>query len=76
MKDELLGIEHELGAGDGDAYRRHLADEAVIVVRGWCSVATSASRRGETTYEAAMSSVYVRRGGRWQLALHQQTPVS
>ena len=34
------------------------------------------SRRGEETYEALMSSVYVKQaGGEWKLALHQQTPV-
>ena len=33
------------------------------------------SRRGDETYEALMSSVYVRRDGEWKLALHQQTPV-
>lgn len=111
MKDELLRIEHELGTGDGDAYRRHLADDAVIVVPGMvldrdaCIAAMDQSpgwdetdiadarvvelgpdaaaltyrwrsRRGDATYEAAMSSVYVRREGRWQLALHQQTPDS
>ncbi len=34
LHDELLRIEHELGAGPGDAYRRHLADDAVVVVPG------------------------------------------
>jgi hypothetical protein len=34
LHDELLQIEHELGAGSGDAYRRHLADEAIVVVPG------------------------------------------
>lgn len=32
MHDELLRIEHELGAGSADAYRRHLAPEALIVL--------------------------------------------
>ena len=35
------------------------------------------SRRGDETYEALMSSVYVRQqDGEWKLALHQQTPVN
>jgi hypothetical protein len=32
MHDELLRIEHELGAGSADAYRRHLAEEALMVL--------------------------------------------
>lgn len=31
--------------------------------------------RNDDLYEATVSSVYVNRDGRWQLALHQQTPV-
>jgi hypothetical protein len=34
-----------------------------------------ASARGATPYVALMSSVYVRDGDGWQLALHQQTPL-
>ena len=109
LHDELLQIERELGAGPGEPYRRHLADEAVVVVPGAvldreaCADAMDQSpgwdereitgartiplgddaalltyrwrsRRGETTYDAQMSSVYVRRGGGWRLVLHQQTP--
>jgi uncharacterized protein (TIGR02246 family) len=33
-----------------------------------------AQRAGEPEYEAVMSSVYVRRDGRWRLLLHQQSP--
>jgi uncharacterized protein (TIGR02246 family) len=33
-----------------------------------------AQRAGEPEYEAVMSSVYVRRGGRWLVLLHQQSP--
>jgi hypothetical protein len=108
--DELLKIERELGGGDGDAYRKHLTDDAVVVVPGaaitreQCAFAIDAtpgwdefeiedarvveltpdsrvltyrwsSRRGDdVTYEALMSTVYVRRGGDWKVALHQQTP--
>lgn len=33
------------------------------------------ARRGDAApYRALMSSVYARRGGRWRLILHQQTP--
>jgi hypothetical protein len=33
------------------------------------------SERAGRPYVALMSSVYVRRGGGWKLALHQQTPL-
>jgi hypothetical protein len=107
--EELLGIEEQLGTGGGDAYRRHLAHDAVVVVPGAvldreaCAAAMDESpgwdeheiadvhtipvgrdgavvtyrwrsRRGETTYRAAMSSVYARRDDGWRLVLHQQTP--
>jgi len=32
--EDLLRIERELAPGDADAYRRHLAPEAVVVVPG------------------------------------------
>lgn len=34
LLEELVGIERELAAGEGDAYRRHLADPAVVIVPG------------------------------------------
>lgn len=34
----------------------------------------TAQRAGQASYRALMSSVYVRRDGRWRLVLHQQTP--
>jgi hypothetical protein len=109
--DELLKIERELGGGTGDAYRKHLTEDAVVVVPGaaidreqtafaidatpgWDEFEITedrvvpltedsailtyrwSSRRGDETYEALMSSVYVRRDGEWKLALHQQTPVT
>jgi uncharacterized protein (TIGR02246 family) len=45
-------------------------DSAIVVYRA------TAQREGEDPYEANMTSVYARRGGRWQLVLHQQTPVA
>jgi hypothetical protein len=112
LRDTLLEIERALGGGTGDAYRRHLTDDAVVVVPGaaitreqcafaidatpgWDSFEISServvqltdesalltyrwsSRRGDDTYEALMSSVYVKQpSGDWKLALHQQTPVT
>jgi hypothetical protein len=34
LKTTLYAIERELGAGGGDTYRRHLTDDAVVVVPG------------------------------------------
>jgi ketosteroid isomerase-like protein len=112
LRETLLQIERALGGGDGDAYRAHLTDDAVVVVPGaaitreqtahaidatpgWDEFEISderlveltpesalityrwASKRGDETYEALMSSVYVKQAeGDWKLALHQQTPVT
>ncbi len=32
LKDHLLGIERELSSGSGDAYRRHLTEDALVIV--------------------------------------------
>ena len=32
LKDHLLGIERELSGGSGDAYRRHLTEDALVIV--------------------------------------------
>jgi hypothetical protein len=32
--ETLLGIERELASGDGDAYRRRLSEDAVVIVPG------------------------------------------
>jgi hypothetical protein len=110
-KRHLLEIERELAAGGGGAYRRHLADAALIVVpgrvldrdetvaamdasEGWDEFSIEderllglgsetavlnyrfRGRRGETVYEAILSSAYARRpDGSWRLAFHQQTPL-
>jgi hypothetical protein len=34
LMDTLLGIEHELAHGGGDEYRRHLVDDALVIVPG------------------------------------------
>ena len=46
-----------------------LGEDTAVVVYG-----VVAHRDGAAPYSALMSSVYARRGGRWRLALHQQTP--
>ncbi len=45
------------------------ADCATLVYRA------TARRAGEAAYVALISSTYVRRDGRWLLAVHQQTPL-
>lgn len=111
--ETLLEIERELAAAaDGGPYRRHLREDAVLVVPGqaldrettaaafddpgsrpWddfslrdpkllmlgpgAAVVTYlfAARRGEDSYEAILSSSYVRDGEDWLLVFHQQTPL-
>jgi hypothetical protein len=34
IREKLLAIERELADGEGDAYRRHLRDDAVVIVPG------------------------------------------
>lgn len=47
-----------------------LGDDAGVVV-----YRAEAQRDGEDPYRALMTTIYVREGGAWRLALHQQTPV-
>lgn len=47
-----------------------LSDSAGVLV-----YRVSAQREGSELYVALSNSTYVRRGGMWQLILHQQTPV-
>jgi hypothetical protein len=44
-------------------------DSAALVYR------VKAQRDGQPAFEGTLASVYVRRAGHWQLALHQQTPL-
>ena len=43
---------------------------------GLVTYLATATRGDEPAYEATMSSVYVRRDGKWRLLLHQQSPRS
>ncbi|HEX6422914.1 MAG TPA: nuclear transport factor 2 family protein [Acidimicrobiales bacterium] len=54
-----------------------LSDERVVPVGDDGAVVAyrARARRGDSTYEALFSSTYVREGGAWRLALHQQTPI-
>lgn len=48
-----------------------VGDEAIALV-----YTAHAQRAGEPGYEAAITSVYRRRGTTWELVLHQQTPTA
>jgi hypothetical protein len=58
-----------------DDYR--MSDERVLRVGDGAEVVAyrATARRGTHDYEALFNSTYVRHHGRWQLAVHQQTPV-
>lgn len=54
-----------------------LADQRVIPLGDDSAVVAyrATARRDGTTYEALVASTYVREGGAWKLAVHQQTPI-
>lgn len=64
------------GAPPWDRYE--IEDERVIVLADGaaCLVYTGRGHRtGEPPFVALMASTYVRRDGRWRLAVYQQTPI-
>jgi hypothetical protein len=67
-----------LDAMAGQPWASHtLEDLHVLAVTDDVAVVTYgvvAQREGPPTYSALISSIYVRRGDSWRLALHQQTP--
>lgn len=48
----------------------HLTDDSAALV-----YRVKAQRRGQPEFAGLLTSMYVNRAGRWQLALHQQTPM-
>lgn len=54
----------------GDPELLELAPEVAAI-----TYEATAQRDGQDPYHALFSSVYVRRGDGWKLALHQQTPI-
>ena len=52
-----------------DVQLRELGPDAAVIIYRFTG------RRGEMTYSADMASTYERDAGRWQLVIHQQTPV-
>lgn len=63
-----------MGGAPWDAHQ--LADERVDALTDTCAIVSyrASARRGDLEYRALMSSTYVADGGRWRLAVHQQTP--
>lgn len=53
-----------------DARLRELGEQAAVILYRFTG------RRAEMTYSADMASTYEHTGGRWQLVVHQQTPVN
>lgn len=48
----------------------HLGDDSAALV-----YRVKAQRDGEPDFAGLVTSIYVKRAGRWRLALHQQTPM-
>ena len=61
----------------GEPWSFHeLSDERVLPLGDAAAVVTykATAERGDFRYTALFNSTYVREGGQWRLALHQQTP--
>jgi hypothetical protein len=43
---------------------------------GECIAAVHAEREGQPPFTAVLSSTFVRHGGEWRLAFHQQSPAT
>lgn len=54
-----------------------LIDERVLPLGDAAAVVAyrATAQRGDTTYRALFTSTYHRNGDRWQLVVHQQTPI-
>ena len=67
------------GVADAGPWRRFTIEHPRVVRLGDEVAAlvytADAERADQTPYKAAISSVYRRRGGTWELVLHQQTPL-
>ena len=73
--DDRAALLESLGGSPWTSYE--LADERVVPLGPDAAVVAyraTAVREG-ARYEALMASTYVREGGVWRLAVHQQTPL-
>jgi hypothetical protein len=67
-----------VGSMGGAAWDDHTLRDERIVTLGTGAVAVvyrAEAERGGQGYEALVTSTYVRDGGSWRLAVHQQTPL-
>lgn len=73
--DDRAEVVRSMGGAPWDDHE--LVDERVLELDDGVAVLAyrGRARRGDTDYEALFTSVYVRAGGAWRLAVHQQTPV-
>jgi hypothetical protein len=73
--DDRQQVIDSMGGAPWDAFE--LTDERVLPLDGDTAVVAYRGRaqRGDLNYEALFTSTYVRSGGGWRMALHQQTPV-
>ena len=71
-RDEVIA---SMGGPPWNAYE--LADQRVVPLGDDSAVVAyrASARRDGTSYEALVASTYVRQGGAWKLAVHQQTPI-
>ena len=74
LLDDRSDIVASMRGAAWDAFE--LTDERVLELSEGCAVVAyrADARRGDQHYRALFSSVYVRDGDTWRLALHQQTP--
>ncbi len=72
--DDRAGALEAMGGVGWSSYE--LFDERVLDLAGDAAVVAyrATARRDDDEYDAFFTSTYVRKGGRWRLALHQQTP--
>jgi hypothetical protein len=67
------------GVADADPWEHFELEDVRMVVLDDDATAliyrASAQRAGQSSYQAAITSVYRRHNGAWELVLHQQTPL-
>lgn len=73
--DDRSAVVDSMGGAPWSSYE--LSDERVIELNEDSAVLAYRARatRNDSEYSALINSTFVRQGGRWKLALHQQTPV-
>ena len=72
--DKPASLEAIRQAGPWSSYELTDVRVARVGDSGVVTYKAVGQRTGRPPYQAVMSSVYVRQGGRWRLLLHQQSP--